>query len=231
MLFNIELLTHIGQSVIGELLTIVGEKNFRCTMFKYKFLENGVSYSGSLLIRYGLCNGPSGEMVNHHQYGFVVIIGGRQLHNRVSRYLSKSSPWYLSHLQLRLVSLHLLPLTHGATVYMGLNVFYHFRPVVVSFDQGIGFPIPKWPKWLCISWRTVLIRVFGTTVALYSLPFSLFMWYNNPVLLYPYESLSWNLLLGSSTNLAILMQCLSDCSTRLGLQRKCEKMYDGTGVL
>ena len=23
---------------------------------------------------------------------------------------------------------------------MGLNVLYHFRPVVVSFDQGISFP-------------------------------------------------------------------------------------------
>ena len=71
--------------------------------------------------------------------------------------------------------------------------------------------MPKWPKWLYISWRMVLIRVFGMTVALYSLLFSWFMWYNKPVSSYPYESLLWNLLLGSSINLAILMQCLSDC--------------------
>ena len=92
-------------------------------MFKYKFLENGISYSGGLLIGYGLCNGTSGEMVNHHQYVFIVILGGRQLHNQVSRYLSKSSSWYLSCVQLILVSLNLLPLTQGAAVYMGLNVF------------------------------------------------------------------------------------------------------------
>ena len=66
MLFSIELLTHIGQSVIGELLTIVGKKNFRCTMFKYKFLEDGVSYSHGLFVGYGLCNGPSSEMIHHH---------------------------------------------------------------------------------------------------------------------------------------------------------------------
>ena len=46
-------------------------------------------------------------------------------------------------------------------------------------------------------------------MALYSLPFSLFMWYNKSVSSYPYKCLSWNLLLGSSMNLAILMQCLS----------------------
>ena len=62
-----------------------------------------------------------------------------------------------------------------------------------------------------MSWRTVLIWVFGTTVTLYALPFSQFMWYNNLVSSCPYESLSWNLLLGSSISLAILMQCLSDC--------------------
>ena len=96
---------------------------------------------------------------------------------------------------------------------MGLNVFYHFGPVVIPFDQGIGFPNTKMVlgKWLCISWRMFLIRVFGMTVALYSLPFSQFMWYNKPVSSYPYESLSQNLLLGSSINVAILMQCLSDC--------------------
>ena len=66
MLFNIELLTHIGQSVIGELLTIVGKKNFRCAMFKEKFLKDGVSYSCGLLVGYGLCNGSSGEMIHHH---------------------------------------------------------------------------------------------------------------------------------------------------------------------
>ena len=77
MLINIELLTHISQSVIGELLTIVGKKNSGCTMFKYEFLENGTGYIGSLLIRYGLCNGPSSEMVNHHQYVPVVVVGGR----------------------------------------------------------------------------------------------------------------------------------------------------------
>ena len=146
MLFNIKLLTHIGKSVIGKLLTVVGQKNFRCTMFKYKFLKNGISYSCSLLIRYGLCNGLSGEMVNYHQYVLIVIIGGRQLHNQVSRYLSESSPWYLSHLQLILVSLHLLPLTQRATVYKGLNVLYHFRPVVISFDQGICFPYTEMAK-------------------------------------------------------------------------------------
>ena len=32
-------------------------------MFKDKFLENDISYSSSFLIRYGLCNGPSSEMV------------------------------------------------------------------------------------------------------------------------------------------------------------------------
>ena len=56
-----------------------------------------------------------------------------------------------------------------------------------------------------------MIRVFRTTVALYSFQFSCFMWYNNPVSSYPYESLSWNLLLGSSISLAVLLQCLSDC--------------------
>ena len=115
-------------------------------MFKYKFLKNGISYSCSLLIGYGLCNGPFSEMINHHQYVITVIVGGRQLHNQVSKYLSKCSPWYLSHLQLILVSLYLLPLTQGATVYMGLNVFYHFRPVVVYVDQGIGSPYTKMAK-------------------------------------------------------------------------------------
>ena len=115
-------------------------------MFKYKFLKNGISYSCNLLAGYGLCNGPSSEMVNYHQYVFIVIVGGRQLHNQVSRYLEKSSPGYLSCLQLILVSLHLLLLTQGATVYMCLNAFYHFRPVVVSFDQGIGFPYAKIAK-------------------------------------------------------------------------------------
>ena len=94
---------------------------------------------------------------------------------------------------------------------MGLNVCYHFGPVVVSFDQGMVFSIPKWPKWLSISWRIVLIRDLRMTVALHSLPFSLVMWNNRPLSSYPYESLSWNLLLGSSINLAILMQFLSDC--------------------
>ena len=55
-----------------------------------------------------------------------------------------------------------------------------------------------------------MIRTFGMTVALYSLPFSLFMWYNRPESSYPYEYLLCNLLLGSSINLAILMQCLTD---------------------
>ena len=77
---------------------------------------------------------------------FIVIVWGRQLHNQVSRYLCKSSPWYLSHLQLILVSLHLLPLAQGATAYMGLNVLYHLRPVVVSFDYGLGFPSTKMAK-------------------------------------------------------------------------------------
>ena len=56
-----------------------------------------------------------------------------------------------------------------------------------------------------------MIRVFGMIVALHSWPFYLFMWYNKPVSSYPYESLSWNLILGSSINLTILMQCVSDC--------------------
>ena len=56
-----------------------------------------------------------------------------------------------------------------------------------------------------------MIRVFRMTVALYSLLFSLFMWYNKPVSSYTHGSLSQNLLLGSPINLAILMQCLSDC--------------------
>ena len=115
-------------------------------MFKYKFLKNGVSYSGSLLIGYGLCNELPSEIVNHHQYVFVVIVTGWQLHNQVSRYLSKSSSCYLSCLQLILVSLHLLHLTQGADVYMGLNVFYHFGPVVVSFDQGIKFSLYQMAK-------------------------------------------------------------------------------------
>ena len=29
---------------------------------------------------------------------------------------------------------------------MGLYVFYHFRPVMVSFDQGISFPDAKMAK-------------------------------------------------------------------------------------
>ena len=29
---------------------------------------------------------------------------------------------------------------------MGLNVFCHFQPVVMSFDQGIGFPYTKGAK-------------------------------------------------------------------------------------
>ena len=45
-----------------------------------------------------------------------------------------------------LVTLHLFPSAQRATVYMGLNVFYHFRPVVVPFDQGIGFPNTKMAK-------------------------------------------------------------------------------------
>ena len=134
MLFNIELLTHTGQSVIGELLTIVRQKNVRCTMFKYKLLENGINYSCSLLTRYGLCSAPSSEMANHNQYVLFTIKRGRQLHNQVSRYLVKSSLWYLSCLQLILVSLYLLPSTQGAINYMGLNVLYHFRPVVIPFD-------------------------------------------------------------------------------------------------
>ena len=139
MLFNIELLTHVGQVVIGELLTTVRKKNFKCAMFKYKFLENGISYSCGLLIWYGLCNGPSGEMIHHHQYIPVVVVRGRSFHNQVSRYLGKSSPWYLHDLQLILVSMQLLLSTQGTAVYMGLYVLYHFRPVVVSFDQGISF--------------------------------------------------------------------------------------------
>ena len=95
---------------------------------------------------YGFCNGPPGEMVNHHQYVFIVIVGGRQFHNQVSRYLGKSCSWYLSCLQLILVSLHILPLTQGAAVYMDLNVFYHFGPIVESSDQGIGFPYTKMAK-------------------------------------------------------------------------------------
>ena len=85
-------------------------------------------------------------MVNNHQYVLIVIMGGRQLHNQVGRYLSKKSLWYLSHLQLILVSLHLLPLTQGTTVYMDQNVLYQFRPILVSFDQGIGFSYTKMAK-------------------------------------------------------------------------------------
>ena len=43
MLFSIELLTHIGQNIIGELPTIVRKKDFRCAMLKYKILKDGVS--------------------------------------------------------------------------------------------------------------------------------------------------------------------------------------------
>ena len=85
--------------------------------------------------------GQPSEMIHHHQY-ILVVAGGRQFHNQVSRYLGKNSPWYLHGLQLILVSWHLLPLTQGTAVYMGLYVFYHFRPVVVSFDEGISFPMP-----------------------------------------------------------------------------------------
>ena len=59
MLFNVELLTHIGQGIIGELLTIVRKKDFRCTMFKYKLLKDGISYSCGLFVGYGLCKGAT----------------------------------------------------------------------------------------------------------------------------------------------------------------------------
>ena len=59
MLFNIKLLRHIGQSVIGELLTIVGKKDLRCAMLRYRFLEDGISYSCGPIVRYGLCNGDT----------------------------------------------------------------------------------------------------------------------------------------------------------------------------
>ena len=77
MLFSIEPLTHVGQSVTGELLTFVRKKSFRCTLFKYKFLKDGVSYSCDLLIGYGLCNGLPSAMVNHHQYILDIAMGGR----------------------------------------------------------------------------------------------------------------------------------------------------------
>ena len=112
-------------------------------MFKYKFLKNGVSYSGSLLIGYGLSNGHPVRWSTISSMFLLFMVGGRQLHNQVSGYLGKSYPWYLSHLQLIPVSLHLFPFTQGAAICMGLNVFYHLRPVVVSFDQGIGFPYTK----------------------------------------------------------------------------------------
>ena len=58
----------------------------------------------------------------------------------------QSSPQYLCGLQLILVRLHVLPLTQGTVVYMGLYVFYHFRPVIVSSNQGISFPDAKMTK-------------------------------------------------------------------------------------
>ena len=61
MLFNVEHLTHIGQGIIGEFLTIVRKKDFRHAMFKYKFLEDSISYSCGLLVRYGFWNGPPQE--------------------------------------------------------------------------------------------------------------------------------------------------------------------------
>ena len=39
MLLNVEHLTYIGQGIIGELLTIVGKKDFRHAIFKCKFLQ------------------------------------------------------------------------------------------------------------------------------------------------------------------------------------------------
>ena len=95
---------------------------------------------------------------------------------------------------------------------MGMDVLDHLRPIVTYLNQWIGFSYAKMAKMVMhYAWNMVFTGAFGTTVALYSLPFSLFMWYNKLVWSYPYESLSYNLLLVSFIYLAFLMQCLSDC--------------------
>ena len=44
---------------------------------------------------------------------------------------------------------------------MGLYVFYHFRPVIVSFDQGISFPDAKMTEVFMHLLDDGFIRVLG----------------------------------------------------------------------
>ena len=95
---------------------------------------------------------------------------------------------------------------------MSLNVFYHFRKVVVSFDQGIGFPYTKMAKMVMHLLEDSIDKdLWDDSGFIFLAIFPVYVVYSKPVSSYPYESFSWNLLLGSSINLSILMQCLSGC--------------------
>ena len=94
-----------------------------------------------------------------------------------------------------LVNLHLLPLTQGAAVCMGLYAFYHFRAVVVSFDQGKGFPYTTIGKMVMHLQEDSFDKgLWDNNGFIFLASFPVYV-HKNPVSSYPYESLSWNIFL------------------------------------
>ena len=76
---------------------------------------------------------------------------------------------------------------------MGLNVFYHFMPVVVPFDQEIGFPNTKMAKMVMHLLKDGFDKRLWDDSGF--ILFAIFPVYVVQQTSYPYESLSWNLLL------------------------------------